>query len=98
MLDMRRYLLTMADLRRSSAKKCRPATLYPGTCDVMAPDLRHQSLRPAVAALSSIALVLGWDKNAVKCAWSVLLDRALDQVQPLLFVWQYYIFAKPNIQ
>ena len=68
---MRRYLLTMADLRRSSAKKCRPATLYPGTCDVMAPDLRHQSLRPAVGALSSIDLVPGRDKNAVKCAWPV---------------------------
>ncbi len=35
MADLRRYLPPVADLRRSSAEKCRPATLRAQTCDFL---------------------------------------------------------------
>ena len=47
MADLRRYLPPVADLRRSSAEKRRPATYRARPCDTSCPDLRRIVPGPA---------------------------------------------------
>ena len=62
MADLRRYLPPVADLRRSSAEKCRPATNHARSCDTSSPDLRRIVPGPATNRAQTCD-ILGGNNN-----------------------------------